>query len=144
MHWATWKLTLKLEMPHFCLFLLSLVSALSMIFCIGCPVLSHGNGYVWGFHGRKFSPYISVSCLVSTPEIQLILEEEQWGRKTILRKAEWSPGEPKEGFKGLNLCSPRLRGRPRTCQSQHGSAQEVFPGSSALELYPFDLCSVIP
>lgn len=70
-----------------------------------CPVLSHSNEYVWGFYGRKFSPYISVSCLVFTPEIQLLLEEEHeeerlhWGR---LNEAQVNPGKASKA----SSCAP--------------------------------------
>lgn len=54
MHWGIWKLTLKLEIPQFfCLCLPSFVSALSMIFCIGCPVLPHGMDMSGDFMERN-------------------------------------------------------------------------------------------
>lgn len=138
MHWAIWKLTLKCLTSAFVHPPLSLLcpwfSALGVLYCHKQWVCL---GVLW-----KEIQYSQISFITSHYSWNTAnTGGRTWGRKTTRRKAEWSPGEPKKSFKSLKLCSPRLRGRPETCQRNHGSTQEDCSGSSALELYPSDLLS---
>lgn len=101
------------------------VSALSMIFCIECPVLSHDNGYVCGFYGRKFSPYTPVSWLVITPEMQLIVEEEGGEERLHGGRLNEAQVNPRKASKASGCAAPGSEADPRPVKAIMGLLRKI-------------------
>lgn len=75
---------------------------------------------VWGVYGKKFSPYISVSWLVITPEMQLLLEEEHGEERLHLGRLSEAQVNPRKASKASGCAPPGSEADPRPVRAIMG------------------------